>query len=263
MENISAVLGRRIQRLRTENGVNQDALAKAIGIPRPAVTLLEQGKRKASASELVKIARFFNLSMEELVDDTKMPQVRLQNNKEAKAQASRIRISVPQRNLYKFRQVLLYILNKVGSKPNIGETVIYKLLYFIDFNFYEKYEEQLIGATYIKNKYGPTPVEYRTIIGEMIKKGEIEAVKSPYFQYPQTKYLPRKPFDLKVFKAHEIDTINTVLDRLSDMSAKDISEYSHQDVPWLTAGEGKPIDYEAVFYRTPEYTVRPRDEQVQ
>jgi len=41
----------------------------------------------------------------------------------------------------KFKEVLLYILGKVGSKPNIGQTVLYKLLYFIDFNYYEKYEE--------------------------------------------------------------------------------------------------------------------------
>ena len=74
-----------------------------------------------------------------------------------------IRISDPQKNLEKFKEVFLYILNKVGSKPNIGETVIYKLLYFIDFNFYEKYEEQLIGAAYLKNRFGPTPVEFKKI----------------------------------------------------------------------------------------------------
>jgi hypothetical protein len=77
------------------------------------------------------------------------------------------RISIPQKNLKKFEQVLLYILCKVGSKPNIGETVIYKLLYFIDFNFYEKYEEQLIGATYIKNQYGPTPKEFIKVVDTM------------------------------------------------------------------------------------------------
>ncbi len=48
---------------------------------------------------------------------------------------------------------LLYVLNKVGCKYNVGETVLYKLLYFIDFDFYEKYEEQLIGATYVKNHH--------------------------------------------------------------------------------------------------------------
>ena len=34
-------------------------------------------------------------------------------------------------------------------------TVLYKLLYFIDFDYYEKFEEQLVGATYIKNHLDP------------------------------------------------------------------------------------------------------------
>ena len=54
-----------------------------------------------------------------------------------------MRINVPQKNFQKFKEVLIYILNSVGAKPNIGETVIYKLLYFIDFDYYEKHEEQL------------------------------------------------------------------------------------------------------------------------
>lgn len=96
--------------------------------------------------------------------------------KKEKKKSPRIRINIPQKNIGKFKEVLLYILNKIGSKPNIGETVIYKLLYFIDFNYYEKYEEQLIGATYIKNHHGPTPKEFKKVINEMIKKGEIMKV---------------------------------------------------------------------------------------
>jgi hypothetical protein len=107
---------------------------------------------------------------------------------------SELRINVPARNLEKFKEVLLYILGKVGSKPNIGETVIYKLLYFIDFDYYEEYEEQLIGATYIKNQHGPTPIEFKKITERMIKDKEIEKVKSTYYTFPQTKYLPlREP----------------------------------------------------------------------
>ncbi|QQS18171.1 hypothetical protein IPL68_06065 [Candidatus Saccharibacteria bacterium] len=44
----------------------------------------------------------------------------------------------PQTNPEKLREVLLYVLGKVGAKPNVGETVLYKLLYFIDFDYYEK-----------------------------------------------------------------------------------------------------------------------------
>ncbi len=167
-----------------------------------------------------------------------------------------MRISVPQEKMDKFKEVLLYILNKVGAKPNVGETVIYKLLYFIDFDFYEKYEEQLIGAKYIKNHYGPTPLEFKKIVEEMIKNKEIEVIKSKYFRYPQTKYLPLREPDLSRLKAHEKELIDEVLAKLSDKNASQISEYSHNDVPWLVTKDGEIIDYETVFYRTPPYSVR-------
>ena len=51
---------------------------------------------------------------------------------------------------YKFKQVLLYILNKCGQKPNVGKTVLNKLLYFADFNYYEKYFESITGVEYVK-----------------------------------------------------------------------------------------------------------------
>jgi hypothetical protein len=45
------------------------------------------------------------------------------------------------------------------------------------------------------------------------------------------------------------------------MNASQISEYSHNDVPWLTAKDGGIIDYESVFYRTPSYSVRSCSEE--
>jgi uncharacterized phage-associated protein len=150
----------------------------------------------------------------------------------------------------------------VGSKHNIGQSVIYKLLYFIDFNFYEKYEEQLMGATYIKNHHGPTPKEFIKIIEEMEKNKDIVKVQDKYFQYPQTKYLPlRKPDLSKLDDARAIEVIDDVLNKLSDMNAMQIKEYSHKDVPWLTTQDGSVIDYESVFYRTPDYSMRLYDEK--
>ncbi len=142
------------------------------------------------------------------------------------------------------------------TKTNVGETVLYKLLYFIDFDFYEKYEEQLIGATYIKNYHGPTPIEFKPIVEEMGKKGEIEKVRSKYFQYDQKKYLPRRKPDLSRLNAQEIKHIDEVLARLSNKNAQELSDYSHNDVPWITTEDGKPIEYEAVFYRSRKTSVR-------
>jgi uncharacterized phage-associated protein len=90
----------------------------------------------------------------------------------------------------------------------------------------------------------------------MIDNKEIEKVKSQYFAFPQTKYLPLRPPDLSKLNAQELEVIDKVLDKLSDKNATQISEYSHRDVPWMTAIEGGKIEYESVFYRTPEYSVR-------
>ncbi|HAK61483.1 MAG TPA: XRE family transcriptional regulator [Nitrospiraceae bacterium] len=249
-------IGHRIKALREKAGMSQEALARSMKLPRPAISQIESGARKIATDELIKFSQVFHVSVDDLLNPGKEPEVSLQVGKRQKEAKPQMRISVPQNNLQKFKEVLLYVLNKVGAKENIGETVIYKLLYFIDFDFYEKYEEQVIGATYIKNTYGPTPVEFVKIVEKMIEDEEIEKIKSEYFNFPQTKYLPRRKPDLAQLKANEVDVIDDVLNRLSEMNASQISAYSHNDVPWMTTEDGEAIDYESVFYRTPPYSVR-------
>jgi len=263
MGEINIRLGKSIKKLRGELGISQQRLADLLGVSRPTISQIESGERKVSADDLIKLSNIFNISVEHLLGLQKEPHISLGNTGRRKKQKPGTRVNVPQKNIEKFTEVLLYILNKVGSRPNIGETVIYKILYFIDFDFYEKYEEQLIGATYIKNHYGPTPREFKKIVEKMIKDGEIIRIDSKYFEYPQTKYLPLRKAGLSGLKANEMEVIDDVLNRLSDMNASQISEYSHNDVPWLTTKDQGRIEYESVFYRTPPYSVREYGENIQ
>ena len=261
-EGIMIAIGNRVKELRQHLGMNQERLAELLGVKRQAVSSMEKGERKICVDELIKLAEIFNLSVESLLDLEKAPEVILEESTKREKIKSQIRINVPQKNLEKFKEVFLYILNKVGSRPNIGQTVLYKLFYFIDFDYYEKYEEQLIGATYMKNKYGPTPVEFQKIAERLIADEEIVQVESEYYKYPQTKYLPLRKADLSKLKANETEVIDDVLNRLSDMTANQITEYSHKDVPWVTTEQGKPIEYESVFYRAPPYSVREYSEEI-
>ena len=248
-------IGGRIRELRSQKGISQQRLAELLGVSRPTISQMENGERKISAEELDALSKIFNISADNLLKKEEEPKVILHKATRARRLRSRIRINVPQKNVEKFKEVLLYILNKVGSKPNVGETVIYKLLYFIDFDFYEKYEEQLVGATYIKNNYGPTPLEFQKIVEQMADR-ELVRVKSTYFSFPQAKYLPLRKPDLTKLRANEIEVIDSVLNKLSDMNASQISEYSHNDVPWLTTEDGGVIEYESAFYRVAPYSVR-------
>lgn len=248
-----------IQQQRARRKMTQEYLASELGISRPTYKQIESGERELTISEAKKLAAIFDMSLENFLAEQEPKRV-VTIEKEPPKQLDDIQIRVTQKNLEKFRQVLLYILNKVGSKPNIGETVLHKLLYFIDFDYYEKFEENLMGATYIKNYHGPTSVELASIIKDMEENKEIEAVQSSYFKYLHKKYLPLKRPDLDILSAREIEHIDNVLARLSDKNAAEIESYSHQDIPWISAKEGRPLSYESVFYRDEKYSVRNYDD---
>lgn len=258
------MLSKFIQQLRKKNNLTQEFLASELGISRPTYMQIECGGRDLTITEAEKLASIFSISFEDFISgkdcsitaEIKKDKMRLKTKKQE------IRISIPQKNLKKFKEVLLYILLKVGGKPNVGEAVLYKLLYFIDFDFYEKFEEQLIGATYIKNHFGPTPVEFKAVVDDMIQNGEVVKVEKKYFNYLQRKYLAVRRPDLDILSGREIEHIDNCLARLSDKNAKEMADYSHGDIPWKTAKNGKPLSYESVFYRDEHYSVRNYEDEL-
>ncbi|MFA5729615.1 MAG: type II toxin-antitoxin system antitoxin SocA domain-containing protein [Candidatus Paceibacterota bacterium] len=253
------MIGQFILNQRKKRNITQESLASLLNISRPTYVQIEQGERDLTVTEAQKLSEVFDISLEDLLKGKEFQEPKFKiEEKKSKVEKEEVRISVPQEKIEKFRQVLLYILKKVGGKPNVGMTAIYKFLYFIDFDYYEKYEEQLMGLNYIKNHYGPTPLLFDNLIKKMIKDGEVETVKSKFYQYPQTKYLvnPEVEPDLTVLDGKEKEHIDFELQRLSDMTAIQLSDLSHKDVPWISAENGKSINYESVFYRTSDTSLR-------
>ena len=251
-----------VKKLRQNSDFSQDYLAKELGFSRPSYIQFEKGEKDLTISEAQKLAAVFGLSLDALIAGDAPVKFKVTLEKDKKSERPDIQIRVTKNNLAKFKQVLLYVLEKVGAKPNVGETVIYKLLYFIDFDYYEKFEENLMGATYIKNHHGPTPVEFKDIVVDMKKNNELVEVKNKYFTYEQKKYLPLKRPNLAVLSGREIEHIDEVLAKLSDKNATELSDYSHKDIPWLTRKLGERLSYERVFYRDDTYSVRSYDDKL-
>ena len=255
------MLGKFILEQRKKHSLTQEFLASKIGVSRPTYVQIEQGERDITITEAKKLAEFFDIPFENFLkgkEDAKTI-VKIEGKKKQKQEAEdEIRISIPQEKAEKFEQTLLYILAKIGGKPNIGQTVLYKLLYFIDFDYYEKFENQLIGATYIKNHYGPTPVMFAKIIDALEKEGKVEKIKSKFYKHEQTKYLvnPNEALNLSALSAQELAHIDWEIDRLGDLTATQISSLSHLDTPWVAAKEREVLEYEHVFYRPEETSVR-------
>lgn len=253
-----------IKQLRERADASQQDVADAIGVARATYAGLEGGRRDPNLGEIRGIAEFYQIAPSDLINgnvstvhEPSAPYVFA--DKEPDIMPRDIN---PQVNPEKLREVLLYVLEKVGAKPNVGETVLYKLLYFIDFDYYEKTGQSITGLTYVRNHFGPTPtIDFKQIVEGMEANGDIEVAETKYFTNTQKKYLPRKSASLDSLKATELQHIDETLARLSDKTATELSELSHLDMPWLVAKQGKPINYRFVYYRTDMTAVtEPEDE---
>lgn len=254
----------RIRQLRENIGASQQDVADAIKVARATYANWETGKRDPNLGEINRLAEYYQISPAELISGNPLTVGESVAPYEFTEQSDIIPRDIdPKVKPEKLREVLLYILEKVGAKPNVGETVLYKLLYFIDFDYYEKTGHSITGLSYIRNHYGPTPaVDFKRVVEGMEEADEIERIETKYFNNNQRKYLPNKKANLRDISADEIKHIDETLARLSDKTASELSELSHYDTPWLAAKQGEKIAYRGVFYRTSLTAVTEPDDEL-
>lgn len=253
-----------IKQLREKTDKSQQDVADALGIARATYASLEANRRPPNLDEINKLAEYYQISPGELISgEVNMVNEVIEPYKFSESNEEIVpRDLDPETNPEKLREVLLYVLEKIGAKPNVGETVLYKLLYFIDFDYYEKTGQSVTGLTYVRNHFGPTPTrDFVGVVEGMKANDELEVVETKYFKNKQKKYLPHKKVDLRELSASELQHIDETLARLGDKSASELSELSHYDMPWLAAKQGEPLHYRDVFYRSDITAVtEPEDE---
>ncbi len=252
-----------IKQLRDQADLSQQEVADNIGVARLTYAKLESGERQPKLDEIQALSRYYEVSTDELINGlVKEPTVKYQRQSQNQENIIPREID-PKVKPDKLRQVLLYVLGEVGGKPNVGETVLYKLLYFIDMDYYEKYGRSITGLTYINNTFGPTPKnDFRALVNDMKKHNEIDIIENKFFNNTQKKYLAQAEPDLSHLNGQEIDHINEVLSRLGDKNATELSHLSHLDTPWLATKPKQPIDYQLAMYRVAPTSVTGVDGEI-
>lgn len=157
-------------------------------------------------------------------------------------------------NKNKFKNLLHYI-SKCGFNADIEKTLIYKLLYFSDFNYFEIYEKSLTNETYKRLPHGPTPLHFELAISELEKEEKITADSRLNGGIIQFGYVSCKEPEID-FTEDELNVVDDVIEKLSKMNAAQIIEYSQGDMPWRAAEDYEIMKYSFVFYRDPKYRVR-------
>jgi len=232
-------IGLKVKKLRIGNDCSQQELADVLTLPRSSISKIESGERALTTTELLKLSSFFRIAIDDIFE------INLLDKSNA-----------PEFNRNKFRELILYIASRCGAKPNVGKTVLYKLSYFSDFDFYELYGRPLTGMSYRKIAHGPAPIKFEEVLDEMIKNDEIRMFDTEYKGKNQIRFIPTNKDGSLTTEERQV--VNNVISRLSDMNATQISNYSHDDAPWLLTTDKEIIDYISVYNRSQDYSVRYR-----
>lgn len=158
--------------------------------------------------------------------------------------------------LSKKEEVYLYVIKNSRENVNFGTTLFNKILYFSDFDSYERSGQSITGDTYIRKEHGPTAQSFTEMIKDLkskrlIKDFRVERSKG----HIQTRYLLLNDIAFSQLNKEETNELDRNINRLGGMKAAQVSEYSHQDMPYKATKEGEPIDYDLVHYRNPVYSV--------
>ncbi|MCX6789742.1 MAG: DUF4065 domain-containing protein [Candidatus Gribaldobacteria bacterium] len=247
-------LGERIKQMRQSFGFSQAELAGLLGIQRQSFGQVEKGERGLDSLELVKLAEVFSVSADELLSFSK------EVISTGKLVKSKFKFQKD-----KLENIILYTLEQCGGKPNLGETVLYKLLYYFDFDHYELYGKPITGMQYVKLQFGPVPQikQFKPVIDRMINDKKITVIKQLYFNKLQKRYVALIESNKRCFEIEEKEVIDSVIKKLSDMSATQIENYVHGDIPWKVSQMREIINYDLVFDRTVPYAKRDYDEAMQ
>ena len=139
----------------------------------------------------------------------------------------------------KFKNVLHFIIYKCGFRNTVGRTVLHKLLYYSDFNYYKEFNQSITNESYIKKERGPVPIHFEMAIEELVEENKISLGKR---RLPCGKIMNR-------YFSEELIVINKVIKKLSHLNGMQIGEYSLRDGPVKKTESDEIIDYELVFSR--------------
>jgi len=129
-----------------------------------------------------------------------------------------------------FCGIASYIIIKKGLIDLMG---LLKLFFYLDTEYYEISGKSLSGFRYLFNKYGPTPLDYYSLVSYLQEAHVIKATDKEYQFESGNKaehYLSNLPKDKKIF-------FNKFFSFYSSFSSCQLSTMSHQEPFWQKAGQ--------------------------
>ena len=157
-------------------------------------------------------------------------------------------------NRKKYQNAVLYLCRKLGGEVR-GKKKLAKLLYFADFDLYEKRQKPLTGDIYKALPMGPFPSALEEITQEMKRKKTlaVDDVEEREGYYATEVYRCLVEPDTSVFDNEERKMLDRVTIKYGLLNGKQLEELSHAEAPYIGTELRKEIPYELAFYRGTDF----------
>ena len=155
----------------------------------------------------------------------------------------------------KYQHAVLYLCRKLKGEVR-GKKKLAKLLYFADFDLYEKSQRTITGDVYNALPMGPVPSALEEITTEMAQKKmlEIKHVEERDGYNPTEVYMCLVEPDLSVFDDEEKKMLDRIVVKYGHLNGKQLEELSHAEAPYIGTELRKEIPYELAFYRGTDFS---------
>lgn len=152
-------------------------------------------------------------------------------------------------NEKKYRNAILFFAKKIQN-GTLGKLKMMKLLYYLDFDFFEKYGRSVTGDEYLRFDNGPVPRMAEKILKEMKDKEiKITTHKVAEGYNDQQRIEATEDFDLNVFDKEELVMLEEVADKWEKFTGTEMKTASHGEAPWISTKPNDVIDYNLAYYR--------------
>jgi uncharacterized phage-associated protein len=149
-----------------------------------------------------------------------------------------------------FDKVAAYLAD---NTERLYVTKLLKLFYYIDFISYNKRGAPVTNDIYFKLPFGPVPTAVKSDIDILASTMMGEDAKSQLAKYIELHVdddkngrivrAKQKDNDLRTLSGFETEVITTVAAKFKAMRAKQLSNQTHREAPWLMTNENSVIDY--------------------
>lgn len=156
---------------------------------------------------------------------------------------------MPKIDQKKYKNAIIFFAQKIQN-GTLGKLKLMKLLYYLDFDFFEKYGRSITGDEYLRFEMGPVPRQAKSLLEKMNGK-EIKITKRKIANgYNDQEHIEAlTSFDPNVFEPEELLMLADVASKWEKFTGSDMKSASHGEAPWIAAKPNEVIDYNLVYYR--------------